>query len=264
MATIPARFSRQDLIRMGRTLQGKEMLRAQNLISGKTQPWELPEWQPVTEGLRTQHERGLEGLSSAYQQAGVTGPAAALGMERAGEGYEGSLMNLANKMRGMGHEEAWKGAGMGQAESQWLGKMVEARKGRKLQEDAARMEGISGGVQSGMSGLGSACGCRIFTEDWTKELEGSVRRFRDTHFSPKSYVSKGYKWMSNWVVPAMMKSKLIRKFVRLIMLKPIARVARWWEGKDKTGFVFIPIGIFWNITLDMFGRIDDLRYHTGV
>ena len=155
---IPARFSTTDLIRLGRTLQGKEMLRAQDLISGKTQPWELPEWRPITEGLRTQHERGLEGLSSAYSQAGVTGPAVALGMERAGEGYEGSLMDIVNKMRGMVHEEAKWGAEMGQRDLEALRRAIAARKARHDAQKQQQFGNIMQLVKMGLQGVAAAGG----------------------------------------------------------------------------------------------------------
>jgi hypothetical protein len=257
---IPSNFSRRDLIGMGRTLQGEEMLRAQNLISGKTQPWELPEWQPIIEGLRTQHERGLEDLTNAYRQADVTGPAAALGLEKAGEGYTGSLMDIANKMRGMGHPEAWEGAKMGKESGEFLTKLAEAARARREAEPSEWEKygpSIIGGAGSAIGGAtskGGVCGCRIFTEDWTKELELPIRRFRDEHFSPDSYVSKGYAKMSHWLVPLMMKSKFVRWIVRKIMLKPMSRFAKYYYNKNLKANLYAPIGLFWTMVWDILGR----------
>lgn len=95
------------------------------------------------------------------------------------------------------------------------------------------------------SGEDYGCKCRIFTEDWTKELEGWVRHFRDEHYLPSSHISKGYKMMSKWLVPLMMKSKLIRIFVRLVMLKPMSRFASLYYHNDIKKFLYVSICYFW-------------------
>jgi hypothetical protein len=91
-------------------------------------------------------------------------------------------------------------------------------------------------------GGGVSC-CFIFIEG--ERFTDAVRQFRDAHFGPNSYVSKGYKLMAKWLVPWMKKSKIVKKMVQRVMLDPLLRVAIWTEKKSKTGCFYIPVGLFW-------------------
>jgi hypothetical protein len=102
------------------------------------------------------------------------------------------------------------------------------------------------------------CTCEIFTEGWTRKLEASVRRYRDAHFSPFSFVSKGYKLTSKLIVPPMLVSKIFRQAIRTILHKPLSRVARNWEGSDNRGWMFKPLAWFWVGMWDMLGRVHSL------
>ncbi len=110
---------------------------------------------------------------------------------------------------------------------------------------------------------GSFC-CFIFTENWTKPLNDSVRHLRDKFFPPTSYVSKGYKAMARVLVPGMMKSRLIMALVRFLMLSPLTCVARWAEKKNRFGWVFIPVGLFWCFTWDGIGRVNDILHYSDI
>jgi len=103
-----------------------------------------------------------------------------------------------------------------------------------------------GGTAASAGGAGSGGGgcCYMFLEGHN-ELESSVRRYRDSHFSPDSGVSRGYKRMSRWLVPLMKRYKLVKEVVKWVMLNPLAYIARWAEGKNKFGWIFVPFGIFW-------------------
>jgi hypothetical protein len=103
-------------------------------------------------------------------------------------------------------------------------------------------QGISVGDSYGKTG---GCSCRIFTEDWTKELALPIQEFRDKHFDPSSCVSAGYKMMSGWLVPSMMKNKVVRWTVRKVMLSPLSSFAKNHRKKDHRNIWSAPFGLFW-------------------
>ena len=112
--------------------------------------------------------------------------------------------------------------------------------------------GIGSGSLKGTGGSAAQCSCYIFLEGHN-ELEASIRRFRDSHYSPDSSISKGYRRMSKWLVPLMKKHKIVKESARWLMLNPLAYIARWEEGKNKLGWLFIPFGYFWTTVWRMQG-----------
>jgi hypothetical protein len=99
-------------------------------------------------------------------------------------------------------------------------------------------------AMGGGAGGGAGC-CFIFMAGNNGILEDEVRNFRDEYFPPDSRVAKGYKMMARYLVPWMKKSGWVKRMVKKIMLEPLSRVAHWHEGKDNTGWIFIPVGVFW-------------------
>ncbi len=93
---------------MARDVQGYKLQDLLGLISGKKSPWESPTWKPLVEGMRTQGDLGLGEMSKRLTEGGVTGPAAGLSLERAGEGINNNILNLANSMKSGMDQEAWK------------------------------------------------------------------------------------------------------------------------------------------------------------
>ncbi len=148
-----------DLIRMSRDIKGKGMARTQGLMSGKINPWDLPEWRGQVEGLRTQGDLGMESLGKNLTMSGVTGPAAGLALERGQEGVNDQTLNLANLMR-----NDWR-QGEGEASSfvDMILQMIQKQKqfDKQMQAEKMRQIGgqtmqgigmIAGGVSGGMAG----------------------------------------------------------------------------------------------------------------
>jgi hypothetical protein len=187
-------------------------------------------------------------------------------MERAGDQYAGGLLQLPQQIRQSYAGEGWKGAQMGEREREFDRTHALNKLQTLLQYEIANKENnpstldkisqitgmastFMGGAGGGMSGAASlaksgAC-CFIFLEGNNGVLEDSVRKFRDKCFPPDSRVAKGYKMMARWLVPQMKKKAWIKKAVKTLMLDPLTRVARWYEGSDKYGWLFIPVGVFW-------------------
>jgi len=172
---------------MARDIQGYKLQDLMGLISGKKSPWDSPMWGPQIQGMRTQGDIGLGELSKRLTEGGVTGPAAGLALERAGEGIGGNVLNLANMMKqGIGQEA-------GQAGDFWLrmkqmqNQMVQARQQQEAQEKQAQMSnlmnilpklaavgaapftgGLSlGGLFAGGGGLGATTGMsNLLSSNW--------------------------------------------------------------------------------------------------
>jgi len=127
----------------------------------------------------------------------------------------------------------------------------------KLRDELTSFLQPSGQTSTSSTGssYGVGCQCRIFTEDWTRELESRVRKFRDDHYLPTSFVSLGYKMMASWLVPLMLRSRIIRKLTRLIMLKPMAKFAKLYYGKNPRAMLYLPICYFWVATWSLTARI---------
>lgn len=85
---------------MGKRLRENEIGKAYGLSSGKLNPWDLPEFETARQNMLTERDVGLSDLTRRLTQSGVEGPAAALSLEKAGNKYSGSLLDLANKLQG--------------------------------------------------------------------------------------------------------------------------------------------------------------------
>ncbi len=135
-----------DLIRMSRDIKGKGMARTQGLMSGKINPWDLPEWRGQVEGLRTQGDLGMESLGKNLTMSGVTGPAAGLALEKGQEGVNDQTLNLANLMR-----NDWR-QGEGEASSfvDMILQMIQKQTQFDKQMQAEKMKQIGGNIMSGI------------------------------------------------------------------------------------------------------------------
>jgi hypothetical protein len=85
---------------MGKRLRENEIGKAYGLSSGKLNPWDLDEFETARQSMLTERDVGLSDLTRRLTQSGVEGPAAALSLEKAGNKYSNSLLDLANKLRG--------------------------------------------------------------------------------------------------------------------------------------------------------------------
>lgn len=160
MALYDSNFRWQDINNLGKQLMGNQQLRALQLQQGKINPWDTPEFQQAQQGLRRNYDIGLSDLADAYRQSGVTGGAAALGMERAGQGYENSLSSLANAMRGYPDRQVAEAINTGkwtreQLYRAWLAKKAQEAQGGGMPGLEALFSGLgslAGGMGGGMGG----------------------------------------------------------------------------------------------------------------
>ncbi len=247
----------KNIEKMGWDVQGLRLQDLMGLISGRKNPWDTAQWAPQVQGMRTQGELGLSDIGRNLREAGVTGPAAALTLGKADEGISDNVLNLSNMMTSGINKEAWEAGNLASRMKQMRDDMIKAKMSQPGEqgstfEDILKGVGVAGNVGTGVLGgvaankaAGNTSCCFIFLEGNNGYLEDSVRTFRDKYFSPDSWVSKGYKRMARWLVPMMKRSKIVKQSVRFFMLDPLARVARWHEGTDKLGWLFVPVGVFW-------------------
>lgn len=85
---------------LGKRLRENEIGKAYGLSSGKLNPWDLPEFETARQNMLAERDVGLSDLTRRLTRSGVEGPAAALSLEKAGNKYSSSLLDLANKLQG--------------------------------------------------------------------------------------------------------------------------------------------------------------------
>ena len=85
---------------MGKRLRENEIGKAYGLSSGKLNTWDLPEFASARNNMAAERDIGLSDYARRLTQTGVEGPAAALSLEKAGNNYGNSILNLANKLQG--------------------------------------------------------------------------------------------------------------------------------------------------------------------
>jgi len=223
--------------------------RGTKAFKGKINPWDLPQFAPSVEGIRTEGAMALEDLGSALRKSDVRGPAAGTLLGKMGEQTEGNILNLATNLAGVPESYIGQGALAEQAkEKQALQEKYlafaksEAHKGRKERRKMAQFQSMEG------MGTGSSC-CWIFNADG--KLTQAVRDGRDTLFGPESYVARGYKAMAQWLVPVIHRHKSVRLIVRWSMLNPISKFC------EKKNPALIPICVAWAFVWEFYGRIND-------
>lgn len=110
----PPQYGFGSLVKLGNQFAKARTGKALDLETGRRNPWDLPEWKPMVEGYQTQYSRGLGDLARTMNRTGVSGPAAGLTTERAGDSYAGNLLQLPQQIRQSYAGEGWKGATMGE------------------------------------------------------------------------------------------------------------------------------------------------------
>ena len=85
---------------MGKRRRENEIGKAYGLSSGKLNTWDLPEFASARNNMAAERDIGLSDYARRLTQTGVEGPAAALSLEKAGNNYGNSILNLANKLQG--------------------------------------------------------------------------------------------------------------------------------------------------------------------
>lgn len=173
-------YNINSLTRLGNRYARQRTGAALDLQTGRRSPWDLPEWNPMVEGYQAQYSRGLGDLARNFNRAGVSGPAAGLGMERANDAYAGGLLQLPQQIRQSYAGEGWKGAQLGEQKRQFDRGQALQRYGmegswdlqrylaHKARHGGGSMDSISqmlgpigqmmGGIGGGMSGLSSLMG----------------------------------------------------------------------------------------------------------
>ena len=211
---------------------------------------DISEYGPAAESIRTGGERQLEDVAANLPAYKMGGPANALLLEKIRSGTQGAQENLARDLVAA-RPEQYIGGGL-QAGGEGFNramKLIENDQAREAMQSAEKMKKAS---------IGNPCvssSCMIFTEGWTRPLEEPVRRFRDEHYSDESYVAQGYKLMSQWLVPMILRSKFVRSLIRGLMLNPMSKCARYYYTSDRKWIIYSPIALFWTIFWDMTARL---------
>jgi len=238
------------------TLENLVIARGKKAYRGQINPWDLPEWRPSVEGIRTSGARNLEDLGSAIRKSDVRGPAAGLLLGRQGEATEGNVLNLATNLAQVPGQYVQQGVGTEQdiakRELERRAQDIQYKLGRKgiqTQRDISRMGGITSGFNSVSSNKGC---CFIFIEG--EMLTDNVRSLRDMLFPKGSSVEIGYRKMAQWLVPWMAQNWFIKKIIQFTMLNPICTIADHFYGYNSWGWVFRPIGHFWKKVWERMGR----------
>jgi hypothetical protein len=85
---------------MGKRLRENELGKSLGLSSGRLNAWDLPEFDTARQGILKERDLGLSDYIGKLTRSGVEGPSAALSLERYGDKYSGSLLDLARKLQG--------------------------------------------------------------------------------------------------------------------------------------------------------------------
>lgn len=124
--------------------------------------------------------------------------------------------------------------------SEWLGQATEM--GYRYPQSVTETSLTKYSEKSGGSGGSAGC-CFMFLEG--NLLMPYVRKYRDEHYPKTSVVSKGYRIMSSLVVPWMRKSKMFKKLMTTIMLKPLAKAFKAYYDKSPLFYALLPFELFW-------------------
>lgn len=108
---------------------------------------------------------------------------------------------------------------------------------------AQKMAGITQGASSGISAAGNICCWNFLAAHGSVPEE--VKLYRDEHYPKGCPISKGYKWMSEFAVPLMEQYHKFAVFMDWVMARPMTKYAQWYYKKNRYGWIFKPIVIFW-------------------
>jgi len=117
---------------------------------------------------------------------------------------------------------------------------------------------------SAVAGIGAGLAmaflcCWIFMEVYGKELDEIVRRYRNEKMTLRN--RRGYYRMSEFLIPLMRKSGILKQVVRFGFCEPLLAYGRWYYAQEvrtpsiwrHLGWVFAPVKAFWMTTLDVLG-----------
>jgi hypothetical protein len=104
--------------------------------------------------------------------------------------------------------------------------------------------GVGGIAGAAAGNPGNAC-CFIFLEALNGELPDYVRELRDYYYEKEPLIAKGYKRLATKLVPLMKRSKLIKKLVNLIMVRPIVNYGAYVKGLPNGNRYNIIFKLFW-------------------
>jgi hypothetical protein len=113
------------------------------------------------------------------------------------------------------------------------------------------------GIGAGLA-LAFLC-CWIFMEVYGKELDEIVRRYRNEKMTLRN--RRGYYRMSEFLIPLMRKSWVLKQIVRYGFCEPLLAYGRWYYAHEvrtpsiwrHLGWVFAPVKAVWMTTLDVLG-----------
>lgn len=195
-----------------------------DLLSGKTKPWELPEFGGLEKQLSTAAGRTRESSLRTSRRMGLAGPAAA---RIAGTEAEAAMSPVGQYISSMYRGIPGEAADIGK----WLDSLrqahYQAHRQRKHERQLARAEGIGSGFSSVMG-----AGCVLATACYGESSEevDFLRFYRDNILSDT--VVRGYYIFSDIILP-LMKFKLAKKIVKTLIVNPLIRTGlRWmnWGG----------------------------------
>ncbi len=112
---------------------------------------------------------------------------------------------------------------------------------------------VNPGVSGASSGIAGGNCCFIFIKG--NRFLDSVRKFRDKHFGPTSYVANGYRKMAKWLVPAM-NNKWVYNIVKKIMVDPMSNFTEYREKGSHRDTYLVPICAFWIAVWWLYGRFN--------
>mgnify|MGYP001562927698 CR=1 FL=1 len=146
-------FSWQDIRNFGKDLMGNLQNEALQLQQGRVNPWELPRFKPMAQGIRTASSRNVEGMADTLRRTeGVGGPAGALALERVGQGGNDAVWNLANSINSGTDAQIGQGISIGQKAYD------NALRYLMFKEGQGQSGGSIGGVDQIASSLGGMIG----------------------------------------------------------------------------------------------------------
>lgn len=161
------------------------------------------------------------------------------GMADLAGGRADSLANLASQIAQDEYNKAY-GIGVGSPQISMTG-MTQAGQGygNVMQSQAANNPKMSLGC------------CFIFITGHGF-LHPIVRRYRDLKMNIQN--RRGYYWLSDRLVPWMVKSRLIKSLVSFLMVKPMTSYGKHYFGLNRIGAIFTPITAFWLLVYSMLGH----------
>jgi len=123
------------------------------------------------------------------------------------------------------------------------------------------------GIGAGLA-LAFLC-CWIFMEVYGKELDEIVRRYRNEKMTLRN--RRGYYRMSEFLIPLMRKSWVLKQIVRYGFCEPLLAYGRWYYAHEvrtpsiwrHLGWVFAPVKAFWMTTLDVLGGSTEFVRNNG-